>query len=309
MGLFKRILGRAGGVPEWARFMGREEYEAFLQEVRGQLTGMNFANEVDPVKGIVRLTGPETGHTLYLLNIAQVCHQAPRADWPALISTFLDSNSLDEQGMEALGRLGSDFEGARSMLKVRLYPAEDQLLRLATYRKPMDDVIAALVYDLPDKVVVVDREHVAGWGRPVDELFDVAASNVKANDPIEVEQVELTPTASLMLLSAQHHFAATHALFLGDYLGPGNKWGALVAVPHRHAVVVYPIVDQNVVVVINSMIPIAHGMYQEGPGSISPHLYWWRGGEFLHLPSRVTNKEIEFSPPDVFIDMLNQFMS
>ena len=42
-------------------------------------------------------------------------------------------------------------------------------------------------------------------------------------------------------------------------------------------------------------------MYREGPGSISPHLYWWREGRFAQLPSKVTATSVTFSPPDVFV--------
>ena len=30
----------------------------------------------------------------------------------------------------------------------------------------------------------------------------------------------------------------------------------------------------------------AHRAYEEGPGSLSPHLYWWRAGELTYLETR-----------------------
>jgi hypothetical protein len=43
-------------------------------------------------------------------------------------------------------------------------------------------------------------------------------------------------------------------------------------------------------------------MYQEGPGSLSPTLYWWKPGSLTALPSKVTATSISFSPPTVFVD-------
>ena len=33
----------------------------------------------------------------------------------------------------------------------------------------------------------------------------------------------------------------------------------------------------------------AYRAYQEGPGSLSPHLYWWRAGELTYLHTRYEN--------------------
>ena len=53
------------------------------------------------------------------------------------------------------------------------------------------------------------------------------------------------------------------------------------------------------------MFKIAMNLFREGPGSISDQLYWWRGGEFVHLPHTVSGKSINFVPPDEFVQALN----
>ena len=93
---------------------------------------------------------------------------------------------------------------------------------------------------------------------------------------------------------------------LEDYIESPTPYGAVVAVPHRHVVVFHAIRNLGVVKAISAMLPVAFGMYQEGPGSISPNLYWYRDGKFTLLPSKVTAKEITFLPPDTFVtEVLN----
>ena len=104
---------------------------------------------------------------------------------------------------------------------------------------------------------------------------------------------------------ADHFFAASHALILGERLPPEAKDGAVFAVPHRHALLYAPIVDLGVVGSLNRIIASAVGMFQQGPGSISPGLYWWRDGSVTLLPAQLDGQKVAFAPPDDFISVLN----
>jgi hypothetical protein len=46
-------------------------------------------------------------------------------------------------------------------------------------------------------------------------------------------------------------------------------------------------------------------MFEQGPGSISPDLYWWREGSVTLLPSQFDGSNIQFMPPDEFVQALN----
>ena len=47
-------------------------------------------------------------------------------------------------------------------------------------------------------------------------------------------------------------------------------------------------------------------MFQQGPGAISPGLYWWRNGTISLLPAQLDGKKVAFAPPDEFIAVLNE---
>ena len=184
-------------------------------------------------------------------------------------------------------------------------PVKDYLKQIGhkglVYRQPADGLVAALVYDLPSSVRNVQPDHAIGWGLGESELFQVGLENVGAEPPPEVEDKKLPEGGEFRIIVGDSFFTASRILFLDRYIPNPTRFGVAVAVPHRHVVAFHVIRDVSAVKAISAMLPVAFGMYQEGPGSISPDLYWYRDGRLLRLPSKVTAKEITFLPPDEFV--------
>jgi hypothetical protein len=95
------------------------------------------------------------------------------------------------------------------------------------------------------------------------------------------------------------------AFLLGERLPPEAGSSAIFAVPHRHALLYAPLVDLGIVESINRLIAVAGPMFEQGPGSISPSLYWCRAGSVTLLPSQFDGSNIQFMPPDEFVQALN----
>ena len=81
-----------------------------------------------------------------------------------------------------------------------------------------------------------------------------------------------------------------------------NNFGVVAAVPNRHTLLWHPIVDPSALRAIDALVVMAANLCAEGPGSISPHLYWWKDGTLATLPTRETEEHYEFVPPDDFVD-------
>ncbi len=304
MSLLGRFFGSRDDVPAWARFFPPEDYRAFLGAVENDLRRRGASFEMGD--GTVR-AGPAGGPAADygLLNLAQVCHASPRADWDAAIALHFDNAFSSDAEAEALDGRARSLEGVRSCLKVRLYHPDtrsqvgpDHLV----HRVPAEGLVETLVYDLPGTIRTVPSDHARAWGRPLDELFEIGAANVRAEPRPEVQRFDLGQGASCSAIAGDSFFVASHALFLGDYLGGSAPFGALVSVPHRHAVLFHPIVDMRVILAVNSLIPVTFGMYQEGPGSISESIYWWKEGRLLRLPSKVSATSVTFEQPDRFVE-------
>ena len=76
--------------------------------------------------------------------------------------------------------------------------------------------------------------------------------------------------------------------------------------PHRHAMMIYPIENIQVTEAIRALIPAVFGMYHEGPGSLSPKLFWLYKGELIDLEYSLSDAGFDFKPPEKFIEILNQ---
>jgi hypothetical protein len=63
---------------------------------------------------------------------------------------------------------------------------------------------------------------------------------------------------------------------------------------------VHPIADSDVRIAIAGMIPITRRLHTQGPGSVSPHLYWWRSGTLEWIPTFFdgTINGVDYYPSD-----------
>jgi hypothetical protein len=305
MTLLGRFFGSRDDVPEWARFFTPDDYRDFLQAVDGEMRRRQLTYEFGDGTVHVMPSGAENAD-YGLLNLAQTCHATGRADWEPTIREHFDNAFRSTRDSEELDAKSGSLDGVRACLKVRLYHTDylDQMGETGLiHRMPAEGLIETLVYDLPGSVRTVPPDHARKWGVALDDLFRIGLQNVRAEQPAPaLQKFDVGKGATLQALVGDSFFTASHALFLEDHLKPPPDYGAVLAVPHRHAVLFHPIVDMKVVGAVNSMIPIAFGMYQEGPGSLSPGLYWWKERRLTLLPTKVTAQSISFSPPAEFVN-------
>lgn len=307
MSFMRRVRGGASGrVPDWAAFLTESEYKRFRGLVHDWLRAHSRGFREVEGGGIDVDLGAEKPHMIGLLNLAQKCHAAPAEDWAALIAEHLES-VINTDAVDA----APAFESVKSMLKVRIYP-EDYGAglpngELLLVRRPLaPGLIAALAIDYPKTVATVPPDTADGWGVPVDELFEIGLANVRKQDQPGVQRQPLDGGGSISVLIGDSFFVSTWALMLEDFTIPGSPHGAIVAIPNRHVVVFHPIVDLSVVEGTQAVIALAVQMYRDGPGPISPNLYWRRGDRLTLLPTRYAGKTAYFEPPAEFIEVLNQ---
>ena len=203
----------------------------------------------------------------------------------------------------------TDPEVARPYLKARVYRRSDMPSGTVTGLVTMPltaELVGVLVYDLPTSVRTVSRDTVRDWHDPIDRLFGIALEHLAAEvSTYERAQIELETGGSVTGLSAPSFFVASHVLRLGDELGDAPN-GALVAMPNRHGLFWHPIVAAaSTLAAVRALLPIAHRLYEDGPGSLTPELHWWHRGALTPLPSRTEGSRIEFAPPPAFTQLLH----
>ena len=303
MGFLKRLVG--GGdppAPEWAAFFSGSEYRHFLDLVVADLRRRGY----DPQVGdgfVAADTGGEEPVQWGLGNLAQRCNQEDPSRWESIVATHF--TALEQMVGRDMDALAADFAQVRPILRVRLMPDESMggvAVAQTVSRRPAPGMIANLVYDFPDSTATVQEDHLARWPVGADEVFDIAIANVRAEPPPAAESVD-ADGIQLRVIAGDSFYVASRALFLDELLG-GVRDGVF-AVPNRHVLLWYPVTDLSVVEAMSPMFQIAMNLFREGPGSISDQLYWWQGGEFVHLPHTVSGKNINFVPPDDFVALLN----
>jgi hypothetical protein len=287
--------------------MAGKEYRSFIEAVETDLRRRGRSFEV--ADGMITFTDADAGadeiSQAGLSNLAQTCHLAGPADWPELIAGHFDALLDGGDGDRAFE---TDFDAARPLLRPRLgllsdYPPDAPMVRTVLGA----DLVAILVYDLPTTVRSVRREDADNWNVPIDELFAIARDNL-ATATDAPERVELPlpdDDGTLQGFHGPSFFTASELLRLTDHLPERVPNGVLVAVPNRHFFLFHPIVDTRAVAAVQAMLSVASMAYRDGPGSISPDLFWWHDGALTLLPSRSDRRSIDFFPPDAFVEVLN----
>lgn len=293
-------------VPEWASILTLDQYEAFTKALQKYFARKKVDYQLKD--GIVEVEENVFGFgQMGLMNLIQVCKQQDLKHYFEVVSGHFESIAQGKQFESQFEAMVKDFSQIQQYLAVRLYPVEflDTLHRENTIGNDFaTDVYAMLVFDLPHTVMNVKPKQAAEWNKSKDELFAIGLQNIRRNYPFQIMQ-EVLGEHKVWLVQGEHFFVPNIVFDIKNYPQFIGSKGSLVGIPHRHGALIYPIESLELINAVNSLIFVVNGMYQEGPGSLTNHLYWYHDGTFDDLPYVIEDKTLKFSPPDGFIEMLN----
>lgn len=297
-------------VPEWASSMNQNEFKAFKKTIE-----VYFSKREIPVEwGDGTISVPENimgVGQLGLVNLAQICGQTGTKFYRKIVEDHFESMIRAHAFETELEELVKDFESIKQYIGVRLYDVEYIAVigKEFTVGKDIgDDIYAMLVFDLPHSVENIKPEQILSWNKTEEELFALGMENIKKNYPLTLTEEDLGGIKSWVVQS-DHFYAANVIFSLNDWAHLIGKEGVLIGLPHRHATLIYPINNLDVIKAINILIPLIHYMNQKGPGSLSNNLYWVKDDVFIPLPYTLTDEKLEFIPPDEFVKVINSLAS
>ncbi|WP_433179392.1 immunity 49 family protein [Actinoallomurus sp. CA-150999] len=241
-----------------------------------------------------------------LTTLAQRCRTTPEEHWPELVAEHfarLEGASQGGEGREELLRQsylrlvsGDAFAG----------DAADHF----RYTRPVaEDLLLALALNAPTSVRILSDADVTRAG--LDELWAAGRANL-LGEPVKHTEMRGRSGALLHSVSGDSHFVASKALVLSELAQAVTgrelpEAGALVAVPTRHLLAFHPIVDGTVVDAVNDLSDYALGAYQDGPGSLTPRLYWWHRGRLVCLTVvDHESRSLSIQPPQELLAMMKQ---
>ena len=226
-----------GDVPAWAPFFTADAYRAFLDQVDAALheRGITFRRGDGFVEAETDL-GPRTWG---LANLAQLCNATPRESWPDVIAEHLEKlQRTDEAGNDLVA------EQALPLLRLRLWRRDDLPPGVPLLGRPVsDDLVAAIVVDLPESLASVRPEDARRWGLTEGELLDRAEEQTREETEAELERLSEPDGTEIVFVLSPQSFGASLALWPDDLADVGDA-GAVVGFPNRHVAVVHPLDDR-----------------------------------------------------------------
>jgi hypothetical protein len=296
-------MSDAESVPEWADFFTPAQWRRFLAEVDRYFRARRRPYRMED--GVVYVSGDEEEQQRGLGNLAQYCHATTPDQWAEVIARHFDGIEAGRAEIDAVEQDLYDFGLVRAKLHVRLAGEDALPLEMLVHRQDLPGTVSYLVLDLPTTIRTVSPEEAQMWARTTENLFDIALDNVEAAAMPDWSEQSLEGGLPLQALLGDSFFVASLALRLENYPQCLGRGGALVAIPHRHCLLSHPINHVAAVQAVHQLALITQGMYKEGPGSISPSVYWYFAGQFHEIPVQISESQVLVRPPPAFLDMLN----
>lgn len=293
-------------VPEWASFFDTYEYSDFINAIDNYFRKKEITYELGD--GMLTAGANDFGlDVLGLSNVAQVCRQDNPKNYNNIVSGHFDAMIRANIFANEFKMIVHDVNKIKKYIGVRLY-ANDYVSHVGKEctmgKEFIGDIYAMLVFDLPDSIISILPEQAEKWGKNLNELFDIGLQNIKNNYPLDISQQQFNEF-EIWFIQGEHFFAPNIIFDLKNHPKLIGSKGSLIAIPHRHSVIIYPIENIETLTAINHLIPTIFGMYAEGPGSISNCLFWYIDGNFENLPYTIKDDKVQFFPPDNFVDLLN----
>ena len=222
------------------------------------------------------------GHDYPLTNLAHMCRNEPEERWPDLVAGHFARLQQAGKGDESAEELLRDVH-ARLLPVDSFSPELAEAMRYA--RVVADGLVFAYALDQPTTVRILTDNDVERAG--LEDLGRAAYANLMLV-PVAHEEVSIEGRAKLHSLYGDSPFVSSKALFLSEAARqvtgePLPDAGALVVVPNRHLLAYHPITDGSVTDALNGLASYALGAYEDGPGALSPRVYWWHRGRLTSL--------------------------
>lgn len=231
-----------------------------------------------------------------LEDVHAACRLRPVEEWTQVV---LDALQGLARSLEADVDL-RDADAVRPLLRARLYTEGAVLTEDVVARRLAEGLVEVLVADVGGAVRMVPPEVVRGWGDEPDRLLDLARGQVLAGDPPGRREVDLGGV-EVVALESPSAFAATHVHALSAYVATPQA-GLLVALPTRHLLLAAPLLARDQALdAAQALLVNADLLWREGPGGLSPDLWWWRDGHLVLLPGTPSS----LSPPVAFVEVLD----
>jgi hypothetical protein len=224
------------------------------------------------------------GASIGLVNLAQALDNLPEEDWPDRVSDWI-GRLLETRPLEI-----NEYRQAAPRLRIRLTPDASQP-GWAVSRPVCQGLDQMLMLRNEVGCETVNEEELASWGQPPEKVWADARLHTVWDEPRE--RRILTRDRTRIVWVGQSFFASSLLLGLDHLLATSAKHGALAMVPCRDALLYVEMTGVGVVEEAAAMMEIGSQWFVDGPGSISPDLFWYRPGGAVERIARVAGRRYQ----------------
>jgi hypothetical protein len=181
-----------------------------------------------------------------------------------------------------------DFAQAGPNLRVRL-SADGSKPGWAAYRNICDGLDEVLMMRNEVGAITVSPGQVELWGVSLERALDQAREQTIWDEPRE--RVVMARGDSRLVWVRANFFASSVLLSLGHLLSARNEFGAVAMAPCRDALLYTEIADERITASVAGMIEVGSQWFVDGPGSISPEVFWYRKDGTITRLVKAADKE------------------
>lgn len=243
--------------------------------------------------------GKDGGQYIGLSNLYRRAKAAGRAEWPALIRSFLDHVT----GALAAPKIPDDLTAVADRLRPRLGKPFSRQGKAHPWGVPLPGtgLEINLVIDYPNTMAYVTDDMLNKTGRAGEDLLDVALANLRAGTPPDFFD-RVSEELDIYVGHTGDGYDAARALLVEDLL-PESPAGFWVAVPSREELAVWP-VSFPALSKIHVIKLFAQDNYREHAYPVTDDVFWVCNGAWHPFGIRVDEKNVTVSPPDEFLAAL-----
>ncbi|MEX0699040.1 MAG: hypothetical protein WD651_00605 [Acidimicrobiia bacterium] len=252
-------------------------HQQLLALVKDQLDGHDVVIKDDGWTVVDETAGAAFG----LVNLAQHLDGVAEDKWPECVGEWV------QRLLRVKPAAVTEYEQAAPRLRVRL-AADASQPGWAVHRNICDGLDEMLMLRNDVGCETVNQDQIAVWGKPAERVWKEAREHtiwdetrqrrVLARGTTRVVWVRDSFFASSLLLSLDHLLART------------NRHGALAMAPCRDALLYVEMTNTDVVHQAAAMMEIGAQWYVDGPGSISPDVFWYQPGGRIERIARAEGR-------------------
>jgi hypothetical protein len=306
MGLFKRRRGGEAADP-YLPFLTVDQADRIRALAQEGFAGQGRAVAVSGDHVI-----DDSGMNFGLRNVAARCRNddGGEAAWSAIVADHVRRVHAMAVAAERDVLADRTAGQVQSQTYAVLWAANPGIVSSGSYeyaREILPGVLEMLAYDMPESFRMLTDQDIERFGG-LTALREAGLANLRALPAEPAERRTAASGGHFDVLTSESVYTASRALVLDDVAGqlPGEADagnGVFACVPNRHQLAVHVPGDESVILSVTEMAHFGLAGYSDGPGPLSPSVFWWRNGRWEQL-SEVRNGQVGVQLSDELFSMI-----